>query len=66
MISLPREQWFAFIPDTHPGYMCFDQHEANQAVLGTNGRAVGLLRDQVPAREGSALLQGLAICGNCG
>jgi hypothetical protein len=25
-----------------------------------------LLRDQVPAREGSALLQGLAICCNCG
>jgi DNA invertase Pin-like site-specific DNA recombinase len=66
MISLPREQWFAFFPDAHPGYISFEQFEANQAVLLANAQAVGRERDKGPAREGSALLQGLAICGNCG
>jgi DNA invertase Pin-like site-specific DNA recombinase/DNA-binding transcriptional regulator YiaG len=66
MISLPREQWFAFVPDAHPGYISFEQFEANQAVLLANAQAVGRERDKGPAREGSALLQGLAVCGNCG
>src|SRR6266566_7857129 len=26
MITVPREQWFAFIPDTHPGYISFAQY----------------------------------------
>jgi DNA invertase Pin-like site-specific DNA recombinase len=66
MISLPREQWFAFFPNAHPGYISFEQFEANQAVLLANAQAVGRERDKGPAREGSALLQGLAVCGNCG
>jgi Recombinase/Recombinase zinc beta ribbon domain len=66
MITVPREQWFACIPDAHPGYITFGQYQANQAVLLANAQAVGRERDSGPAREGSALLQGLAICGNCG
>ena len=66
MISLPREQWFAFFPDAHPGYISFEQFEANQATLLVNAQAQGRERDKGPAREGSALLQGLAICANCG
>jgi DNA invertase Pin-like site-specific DNA recombinase len=66
MVSLPREQWFAFFPNAHPGYISFEQYEANQAILLANAQAVGRERDKGPAREGSALLQGLAICGNCG
>ena len=66
MISLPREQWFAFFPNAHPGYITFEQFEANQATLLGNAQAQGRERDKGPAREGPALLQGLAICGNCG
>ena len=66
MISLPREQWFAFFPGAHPGYISFEQFEANQATLLVNAQAQGRERDKGPAREGSALLQGLAICANCG
>jgi hypothetical protein len=66
MTSLPREQWFAFFPDAHPGYISFEQFEANQAVLLGNAQAYGGQRNTGPAREGTALLQGLAICGNCG
>jgi DNA invertase Pin-like site-specific DNA recombinase/DNA-binding transcriptional regulator YiaG/UPF0716 family protein affecting phage T7 exclusion len=66
MISVPREQWFAFFPNAHPGYLSFEQFEANQATLLANAQAVGRERDKGPAREGTALLQGLAICGTCG
>jgi recombinase len=66
MISVPREQWFAFFPNAHPGYLSFEQFEANQATLLANAQAVGRERDKGPAREGTALLQGLAVCGTCG
>lgn len=64
--ALPREQWVALIPDAHPGYISFEQFEANQAALAANARAHGPDRAAGPAREGAALLQGLAICGRCG
>lgn len=66
MITLPPEKWFAFIPDAHPGYISLDQFQANQTALLGNAAAHGAEREQGPAREGSALLQGLAICANCG
>jgi DNA invertase Pin-like site-specific DNA recombinase len=66
MISLPREQWFAFFPNAHPGYLTFEQFEANQATLLGNAQTQGRERGKGPAREGPALLQGLAICGSCG
>jgi DNA invertase Pin-like site-specific DNA recombinase len=66
MLTLPREQWFALIPNAHPGYISFEQYEANQAALLANAQAHGRDRDKGPAREGSALLQGLAICARCG
>ncbi|HEY3090316.1 MAG TPA: recombinase family protein, partial [Jatrophihabitantaceae bacterium] len=65
-INMPREQWFAFFPNAHPGYLTMEQFEANQATLLANAQAVGRERDRGPAREGTALLQGLAICGICG
>ena len=65
-INVPREQWFAFLPNAHPGYITMEQFEANQATLLANAQAVGRERDRGPAREGTALLQGLAICGICG
>jgi DNA invertase Pin-like site-specific DNA recombinase len=64
--SLPRDQWIALIPDAHPGYISWEQHEANQKLLLANAQAHGLERTAGPAREGPALLQGLAICGRCG
>jgi DNA invertase Pin-like site-specific DNA recombinase len=63
---LPREQWIALIPDTHPGYISFDQFEANQTQLAACAAAHGPDRRTGPPREGPALLQGLAVCGRCG
>ncbi len=62
---LPREEWSVLLPGHHQGFIDWATFEAIQARLDSNipaelhqaGRAL---------REGSAILQGLAICGNCG
>ncbi|MGH2903054.1 MAG: recombinase family protein, partial [Solirubrobacteraceae bacterium] len=64
--QVPREQWTALIPDSHPGYLSFEQFEHNQKLLAANAYAHGSDRAAGPAREGPALLQGLAVCGRCG
>jgi DNA invertase Pin-like site-specific DNA recombinase len=64
--TLPRDQWTALIPDAHPGYITWEQFEHNQTRLAANAQAYGTDRAAGPAREGPALLQGLAICGRCG
>jgi DNA invertase Pin-like site-specific DNA recombinase/DNA-binding transcriptional regulator YiaG len=63
--AVPREQW-TLIPDAHPGYISFEQYEHNLRTLAANATAHGTDRTGGPAREGTALLQGLAICGRCG
>jgi DNA invertase Pin-like site-specific DNA recombinase len=64
--KLPREEWIAFIPGAHPGYISLDQYEANLARLTANAAAHGPDRAAGPPREGAALLQGIIICGRCG
>ncbi len=64
--KLPREEWTAFIPGAHPGYITLDQHEANIAKLAANAAAHGRDRTAGPPREGTALLQGIILCGRCG
>jgi DNA invertase Pin-like site-specific DNA recombinase len=63
--ALPREQWAVLIPDHHPGFITWEDYEANAARLRANwrpprGHGGG------PPREGRALLQGLLRCGRCG
>jgi DNA invertase Pin-like site-specific DNA recombinase len=65
-VAKPRGEWITLIPDAHPGYLSFAQYEANLAVLAANAAAHGEDRKAGPAREGPALLQGLAVCGKCG
>jgi len=62
----PRGEWVTLIPGAHPGYLSFAQYEANLAALAANAAAHGEDRRAGPAREGPALLQGLAVCGKCG
>ena len=64
--DVPRDQWTALFPDRHPGYLTFEQYEQNLRTLAHNAQAHGTERAAGPAREGPALLQGLAICGRCG
>lgn len=63
---LPREQWKVFLPDTHPAYISWAEFEQNQARLLANANGYGPDRRKSPPREGTALLQGLVICGICG
>jgi DNA invertase Pin-like site-specific DNA recombinase len=63
---MPREQWYALIPDAHAGYISWDEYESNQRRLHESTQAVGRDRHRGPAREGPALLQGLVMCGRCG
>jgi hypothetical protein len=63
---LPREEWRVFIPNAAPGYLTWEEFEANQAALRANAAGYGTDRRRSPAREGEALLQGLVLCGRCG
>jgi hypothetical protein len=63
---LPREQWKVFIPNAHPGYITWEEYEANQKQLLENANGYGSDRKKSPPREGTALLQGVLLCGFCG
>ena len=63
---LPREEWISFIPGAHPGYITPGQYDANRDRLTANAAAHGRDRVTGPPREGTALLQGIIICGRCG
>ena len=64
---LEREEWTALIPGAHPGYITWEEFEENQRILRDNDVTRGMTeKRRSPPREGTALLQGLAICGRCG
>ena len=63
---LPTDEWLALIPNAHPGYITWEQFQRNQARLRANARDYDPEDGVRSPREGSALLQGLAICGRCG
>src|SRR5674476_691284 len=60
--ELPRSEWAVCIRDHHPGYLTWEMFEANEAKLAANRTNAGAR----PPREGSALCQGIVICGCCG
>ncbi len=64
--TLPREEWEVLIPNTHEGYISWEEHEENQRRLRECAQAHGADRRKSPPREGPALLQGLVLCGVCG
>ena len=62
---LPREQWYQLQCDAHPGYLSWEEYEENVKHLRENA-PVPKPQGRGAAREGPALLQGLAYCGLCG
>lgn len=62
---LPRAQWAVLIRDHHPGFIDWATYEANQQRLATNTHPAPHTAGGA-VREGAALLQGLAVCGQCG
>lgn len=61
----PTSEWAVLLRDHHKGFIDWETFEINQTRLASNThprphQAGGAVR------EGAALLQGLATCGNCG
>jgi DNA invertase Pin-like site-specific DNA recombinase len=64
--TLPTAQWKVQIPNAHPGYISWEQFEANQQILAENDPRMKSRAARLPPREGPALLQGILLCGRCG
>jgi predicted DNA-binding transcriptional regulator AlpA len=65
MRHLPMEQWSVLIRGHHDGFIAWETFEANRKRLHSNTRP-GPHREGGIVREGSALLQGIGVCGHCG
>ena len=63
---LPQEQWQVLLVNHHVGFIDWATFEANQSKLDGNTHPVRHEAGGGAVREGAALLQGIAICGNCG
>jgi len=65
-IDMPKEQCHAWLPEAHPAYISEAQFEENNRQIAKNTHPSSGLAHGGAVREGSALLQGIAICGVCG
>jgi len=63
---MPKEQYHAWLPGAHPAYITEAQFDENNRQLAENTRSTPKDPHGGAVREGSALLQGIAICGKCG
>jgi DNA invertase Pin-like site-specific DNA recombinase len=63
--KLAQDEWKVCLRDRHPGYISWDEFMANQDKLRQN-RTRPEAHQRGAARDGSALLQGLLLCGRCG
>ena len=61
----PMEAWNVLIRDHHPGYITWEQFQANQKMLSENAH-MQKRAARKSARGGRALLAGLVRCGRCG
>ncbi|WP_230397531.1 recombinase family protein [Novisyntrophococcus fermenticellae] len=61
-----REDWHVFLKDHHDAYISYEDYERNERILQENTQAWAVKDKKTPPREGSALLQGIVLCGKCG
>jgi hypothetical protein len=57
--------WNVLLRDHHPGYISWEQYEANQKLISENAHMLPRT-DRKTARGGRALLTGVVRCGRCG
>jgi len=62
LVERPRAEWPVLITEHHDGYLGWADYLANEARLAANRTTTGAR----PPREGSALCQGIIVCGSCG
>ncbi len=65
-VLLPREQWRVCLHDRFPAYISWQEFESIEAMLRDNYAEYKRHRTRGVPREGKALLQGIAYCGECG
>jgi hypothetical protein len=65
-VPLPREQWRVCLRDKYPAYISWDDFEKIEAMLKDNYAEYKRQQSRGVPREGKALLQGIAYCGECG
>ena len=65
-VEVPREQYHAWLPNSHPAYISEAQFDENNRQLKKNAPPRSDREHGGAVREGSALLQGIALCGKCG
>jgi DNA invertase Pin-like site-specific DNA recombinase len=64
--KLPQSQWAVLIPNHHQGFIDWSTYEANRVRISANTHPRPHQSGRGAVREGTALLQGLAVCGHCG
>ena len=64
-VRVAREDWPVCLCEAHPGYISWDEFLMNQQQLADNVNHYEARCHGVP-RQGSALLQGIVVCGCCG
>lgn len=64
-VKVAIADWVVCLKAAHPGYIGWEEFMANQRRLADNVNRYEAGHSGVP-RKGSALLQGIAICGRCG
>ena len=64
-VKVAIADWAVCLKAAHPGYIGWEEFMANQRRLADNINCYEAGHAGVP-RKGSALLQGIAICGRCG
>jgi DNA invertase Pin-like site-specific DNA recombinase len=64
----PLQEWLHLQHNVYPAYISWEQFLANQEKLRENSTLFEWKKQhrRGPARDGTALLQGLAVCGRCG
>ena len=60
----PRSEWSVLLRDHHPGYITWEEFEANQRLIAENAH-MQKRAARKSARGGRALLTGLIRCGRC-
>jgi DNA invertase Pin-like site-specific DNA recombinase len=60
--NAPEDEWHVRLEGHHDGYIGIDEFYGNIAKMKANNSK----QSGSPPREGSALLQGIAVCGVCG
>ena len=63
---VPKEQYHAWIPNSHPAYISESQFDENNLQLAKNSPPRPRYDHSGAIREGPGLLQGIVYCGICG